>query len=91
VKKGFAKNLFTKLVALLILPILKNIGKKIDPNRYNGASLIGLNGIVIKSHGSTSVVGFVNAIEEGICEVEKNVPERIRHQVSLLLKGRQDV
>ncbi len=86
VKSGFSKGILTKIAALLIMPILKNIRKKIDPARYNGASLLGLNGIVIKSHGNTSVIGFANAIEEGIREVEKNVPQRIREQVSLLLQ-----
>ena len=57
-----------------------------DPARYNGASLIGLRGIVIKSHGSASVLAFKNAINEAIFEVEKNIPERIREQVTGLLK-----
>ena len=86
VKKGFSKSIFTKLASLLILPILKNIKKKIDPARYNGASLLGLNGIVVKSHGNTTVPGFMNAVEEAIREVETNVLQRIRDQVGLLLQ-----
>lgn len=91
VKTGFAKSIFTKIAGLLILPILKNIRKKIDPARYNGASLLGLNGIVIKSHGNTTIIGFTNAIEEAIREVEKDVPQRIREQVSILLQNRENV
>ena len=53
-----------------------------DPSRYNGASLLGLNGIVIKSHGSANVMGFRQAITQAIAEVSSNVPELIREQVA---------
>ena len=53
-----------------------------DPSRYNGASLLGLNGIVVKSHGSANSVAFQYAIEEAIVEVQNNVVDLVRHQIT---------
>ncbi len=77
VKKEFSSSLYGKLLALITMPILKNIQNKIDPRRYNGASLLGLRGIVIKSHGGADRVSFASALEEAIKEVDMDVPERI--------------
>ncbi len=85
VKQSFNKNWLTRLAALICLPILKNIREKIDPRRYNGASLLGLRGIVIKSHGSADVLSFSYAIREAIIEVQKNVPSKISQQLATLL------
>jgi glycerol-3-phosphate acyltransferase PlsX len=76
-KNAFRKSLYGRLAALVTMPVLRDIRRKLDPRRYNGASLLGLKGIVIKSHGSADKVSFAHAIEEAIVEVEKNVPERI--------------
>ena len=84
-KQAFRRNLLTKLIGLCALPILKQLGRKIDVDRYNGASLLGLRGIVIKSHGSANVKAFRNAIREAIKEVNKNVPERISSKLDELL------
>lgn len=86
-KQGFKRNFITKLCALLVLPVLGPIKRQMDPARYNGASLLGLQGIVIKSHGNTSILGFMHAIEEAILEVEKNVPQRISTKVEALLQS----
>lgn len=76
-KEEFSANLLHRLAAVAAYPALKNLGKRIDPRRYNGASFLGLNGIVIKSHGSADPLGFANAIRVGLEEVKKNVPARI--------------
>lgn len=86
-KEAFLQNGVTKIIGWMCKPILKSFIKRIDPARYNGASLIGLQGIVIKSHGSASIQGFTHAIFEAMIEVEKNIPERIRHEVVQLLKS----
>lgn len=80
-KQGFFQNWLTKLIGLCAMPVLKSIKKRIDPARYNGASLLGLQGIVIKSHGGANVLGFVHAIEEAILEVKKDVINLISDQV----------
>lgn len=85
-REAFKSAWWTKLAALPAVPILKRLIRRIDPERHNGASLIGLNGIVVKSHGSANVVAFAYAIEEAILEVEKNIPQRIKEKVSRLLE-----
>lgn len=91
VKESFTQNLLTRLAGLISLPILKNLRKKLDPRRYNGASFLGLRGIVIKSHGSADMLSFTHAIREAIIEVEKNVPSQISHQLASLLNERRRI
>ncbi len=86
IKLAFNRNWFSRLSGLMALHVLKGLRNRLDPARYNGASLVGLRGIVIKSHGSATVLAFKNAINEAILEVKKNIPERIREQVTGLLK-----
>jgi glycerol-3-phosphate acyltransferase PlsX len=86
-KEAFMRNWLTKLVGFIVKPILHTFVKRIDPARYNGATFIGLQGIVIKSHGSASIAAFARAIEEAMIQVKKNIPERIRHEVEQLLKS----
>ena len=85
VQDGFNKNLYGRVAALISAPVIKSIRRKTDPRRYNGASLLGLRGIVIKSHGSADRVSFAHAIEEAILEVKKNIPERITARLEALL------
>lgn len=87
----FKRNLATRLAGLMALPVLRSFGRKIDPRRYNGASLLGLQGIVIKSHGSADVVSFANAIEIAMLEVEKAVPQHINAHLTALQPERQSL
>ena len=73
----FKRSWLTKLAAMCALPVLSSVRQKLDPRRYNGASLLGLNGIVIKSHGGADTSSFLNAIRIASIEVEKDVPQRI--------------
>jgi glycerol-3-phosphate acyltransferase PlsX len=90
-KQEFKRNIFTKLAGLVALPVLNAFRRRIDPRAYNGASLVGLRGIVIKSHGSADAFSFSTAIGEAVLEVEKNVPEKIKEQLGSLLEERQAV
>lgn len=74
----FRRNVLTRLSGLFARPVLRALGQRIDPRRYNGASLLGLQGIVIKSHGSADQLAFANAIRIAELEVTKAVPGRIR-------------
>lgn len=85
-RDAFQHNFFTKLLGLIVKPLFNNMKRRIDPSRYNGAMLIGLEGIVIKSHGNASEAAFVNAIEQAILSAQKNIPELIRHKVLEMLK-----
>lgn len=84
-KEAFMRNIFSKMIGLLAKPILKSFIKRIDPARYNGATFIGLQGTVIKSHGGAKAIGFARAIEEAMIGVEKDIPGRIRDEVAKLL------
>jgi len=88
-KQEFKKNPLTMLAGLVALPVLHSLRKRIDPRRYNGASLLGLRGIVIKSHGGADVLAFVNAISIAKKEVLTDVPSRIAEQVKAHLDKRE--
>lgn len=90
-RQEFTRNVFTKLAGLAALPILKAFKRRIDPRRYNGASLLGLRGIVIKSHGGADALAFANAIEVAALEVRKAVPEHINRQLEELLTHRKAI
>ncbi len=87
-KEAFNRNWLTKLSALSAMHVLKRLGKRADPARYNGASLVGLQGIVIKSHGSANILAYANAINEAALEIKKNIPQRIRDRVAEILQQR---
>lgn len=83
-KNEYARNPFTKLAALVSLPVLKSFRRKFDPRRYNGASLLGLQGIVVKSHGGADSLAYANAIGIARTEIIKKVPQRIHKQLENL-------
>lgn len=88
-KEEFSRNVFTRMMGLFTMPVLRAFRKKIDPRRYNGASLVGLRGIVIKSHGGADKLAFANAIEIAMIEVDKAVPQRISSQLESILMEKQ--
>ncbi|MDQ7731538.1 phosphate acyltransferase PlsX [Halomonas sp. SpR1] len=77
VQMAFESRLSGRLASLLAKPVLKRLKQELDPVRYNGASLLGLRGIVVKSHGSAHADGFYYAIRRALKEVEHNLPARI--------------
>ncbi|MBS4095428.1 MAG: phosphate acyltransferase PlsX [Sulfuricella sp.] len=78
---SFRKNYFTKLAALFAWSVLRAFKHKLDPRRYNGASLLGLNGVIIKSHGSADVYAFEQAISKAVEEVRGGLLRRIADHV----------
>ncbi|MCH8503721.1 MAG: phosphate acyltransferase PlsX [Ectothiorhodospiraceae bacterium] len=89
-REEFQRNLLTKLAGLIALPVLRNLRKRIDPRQYNGASLLGLRGIVLKSHGGADAFAFQHAIETAVLEVEKGVPALIDQRLDQMLSERDD-
>jgi phosphate acyltransferase len=86
IREAFTAKWTSKLAAMLVAPILTRIKSRVDLSRRNGAPLLGLNGIVIKSHGSAKRIAFSVAIEEAVREVKKNVPMRISEELSSVLE-----
>ncbi len=83
-KAQFTSNIFAKMAALIALPVIKSFRRKFDPRRYNGASFLGLQGIVIKSHGGADSLSYANAIGIARSEAITNVPQKINKQLELL-------
>lgn len=86
-RQSFTRNIFTKLAGLIASPVLKHFRKELDPRAYNGANLIGLQGIVIKSHGSADAFSFANAINIAVIEAKHDVPKNISKHLESLLEG----
>jgi glycerol-3-phosphate acyltransferase PlsX len=80
-RQEFKRNVLSKLAALIAWPVLRSFRKRMDPRRYNGATLLGLTGIVIKSHGGADVFAMRHAILEARNEVQKQVPTRIGQEL----------
>jgi glycerol-3-phosphate acyltransferase PlsX len=77
IREEFSRSLATKLMALVAMPVLKRFKRRVDPAQYNGAALLGLRGLVIKSHGSAEAYGFEWAIKRGYDAVKNGVLERL--------------
>jgi len=90
IRQQFDKNLFTRLAALIAMPVLQSMKKILDPRRYNGASLLGLNGIVVKSHGGADTSSFFNAIKIASIEIENDVPQKISSVIDQYFAGKED-
>jgi phosphate acyltransferase len=76
-RRAFTRNLLTKVQAFCAAPVLKSLAIEMDSRNYNGASLVGLDGIVIKSHGSADAYAFQHAIDTALVEVKNQVPLQI--------------
>ncbi len=81
-KRAFTRNWATKIVALIATPVLKDFKSSLNPGKYNGASLLGLRGIVVKSHGGANAESFFVAISEAYLEANANIIDKISQQVS---------
>lgn len=82
----FQRNLLSRAVGALALPLLKRLQTDLAPARHNGASLLGLQGVVVKSHGSASVSGFQSAIQRAIVESRENLPQRLRGRLETVFQ-----
>ncbi|MDB3972158.1 phosphate acyltransferase PlsX [Candidatus Thioglobus sp.] len=85
-KRAFTRNWLTKIVAIIATPVLKDFKSSLDPGKYNGASLLGLRGIVVKSHGGADSDSFFMAISEAYTEVNAKIIDKISSQVSIELE-----
>lgn len=81
-REEFGRNMLTKLAGVVAMPVLKAFKRRVDHRRYNGASLLGLRGIVIKSHGSADAFAYGFAIEHAISEVRTGVLAHITERMA---------
>jgi phosphate acyltransferase len=77
IKSEYTRTPMRKLAAFASMSVLKSIKQRFDPGQHNGASMVGLNGVVIKSHGSADAASFANAIRVAIVEARKGVPSQV--------------
>ncbi|GIX22521.1 MAG: phosphate acyltransferase [Gammaproteobacteria bacterium] len=82
-RAAFSRNLFTRLAGLIAYPVLRDFRRKVDPRRYNGAALLGLQSIVVKSHGASDRVAFANAIDIARSAVRFDLPRVIETRIGL--------
>ena len=83
-REEFKRSAYSRIAAFLALPVINAFRKRMDHRRYNGASLLGLKGIVIKSHGSADAFAFEQALLRAVEEVRNGVPQRISQRMALL-------
>jgi len=86
-REEFTRSPLTKIMALAAKPVLKRLQKRIDPRRYNGASLLGLRGLVIKSHGSADAFALENAINVAKVEAQKDLVTTINSATESILNA----
>ncbi len=85
-REEFNRNFFTKLAGVVALPVLNAFKRRVDPRSYNGATLLGLRGVVIKSHGGADRFAFEQAIERAVREARSQVLQRITEKMAILHK-----
>ena len=83
IRQEYTRSAYTKLAALVSLPVLKHFKKRVDPRRYNGAALLGLRGLVFKSHGSADAFAFEQALGRAYDAARNRLTDRVRDRISL--------
>jgi glycerol-3-phosphate acyltransferase PlsX len=83
-REAFKSSILAKLGYALAKPALERVRQRLDPRRYNGAMFLGLNGIVVKSHGGTDALGFANAVGVAVDLVQQGTNERITAELNRL-------
>jgi glycerol-3-phosphate acyltransferase PlsX len=81
VKQEFTRNLFTRLAALAALPVLHRLKARVDHRRYNGAALLGLRGLVFKSHGSADAFAFEQALNRAYDAARNGLLARVHDRI----------
>jgi glycerol-3-phosphate acyltransferase PlsX len=88
-KEEYTRNVFTRLAALVSWPVIRAFRRRVDHRRYNGAALLGLRGIVVKSHGSADRLAFATALARAGNEASHGLLDRIGEEVAALAPGVQ--
>ncbi len=91
IAEEFSRDPLSRARGLLARPVMRALKRRLDPRTHNGASMVGLNGIVIKSHGGADEVAFGNAVRTAVLEVEKGIPHQIGQLIERHFSQRQAV
>lgn len=89
IERAFTRNVAAKAAAVVSNPVLTLLREELSPENYNGATLLGLNGIVVKSHGRSTADGFYQAIRVAVLEVQRNIPRLLKANIREMLEVRQ--
>ena len=81
-KEEYTRNLLSRLAAVVSYPVIKRFRRRVDARRYNGAALLGLRGIVVKSHGSADRLAFAAALKRAASEASHGLIERIGEEIA---------
>ncbi|UZG45247.1 phosphate acyltransferase PlsX [Caldimonas thermodepolymerans] len=81
IKQEFTRNIFTKLAAIVALPVLNHFKNRVDHRRYNGAALLGLRGLVFKSHGSADAFAFEQALNRAYDAARNRLLDRVHDRI----------
>jgi glycerol-3-phosphate acyltransferase PlsX len=90
IREEFMRSVLARLAGVIVMPALYAFRRRLDPRRFNGATLIGLRGIVVKSHGSADVFGFERAIERAMEEVRNEVLHRLMQRFGQAEQGNSE-
>jgi len=88
IRQEFTRGPFSKFAALVALPVLRRFKYRVDPRRYNGAALLGLRGLVFKSHGSADAFAFEQALGRAYDAARNRLTDRVRDRISLSTSSR---
>ncbi len=86
IRQEFTRNPYTKLAALVALPVLRHFKRRVDPRGYNGAALLGLRGLVFKSHGSADAYAFEQALARAYDAARNRLPDRVHERIARTLQ-----
>ena len=81
IRQEYTRNVYSKLAALVSLPVLKHFKNRVDPRRYNGAALLGLRGLVFKAHGSSDAFAFEQALNRAYDAASNGLLERVHQRI----------
>jgi glycerol-3-phosphate acyltransferase PlsX len=87
IKQEFTRNALTKLAAVVAMPVLKHFKQRMDPRRYNGAALLGLRGLVFKSHGSADAFAFENALTRAYDAARNRLLDRVHDRIAETMRA----
>lgn len=91
IKQQMRDSLLAKFGTCLAMPLLRHMRRSLDPAHHNGASLLGLNGVVIKSHGGASSEAFLYALKKAVREAKRCIPEKIGHRLAQIMLHEQKI